>query len=605
MLTPHLLSNNGCRTYATIFESTEQPSLNGLGERALYIRSYSIPSAPARAVSYTEMDSLADALDDRPYAFVLRAIGKVAQREGIEAYAVGGLVRDTLLGRSTTDLDFVTVGPGTGIELAEAVAAILGGQTAHVYPNFGTAAIRIPPEEWVPDDANADAADPLVLEFVAARKESYRASSRKPIVEEGTLEDDQYRRDFTINAMAVHLTPDRFGEIIDPFDGRRDLEREIVDTPLDPHETFADDPLRMIRAARFATQLRFRIDPDAFQAMRDTAHRVDILSQERITDELQNVVVANVPSIGFKILESTNLLERILPELSNLKGVEERNGISHKDNFYHTLQVLDNVAERTAHRDPEQTRWLRWAALFHDIAKPHTKRFDPKHGWTFHGHEDKGARMLPDLFRRLKLPLDDRLDYVQKLVRLHHRPIALVDENVTDSAVRRLLFEAGDDIDDLMTLVRSDVTSGNPHRRRRYLRAFDRVENKMIAVEEKDRLRNFEPPVDGYEIMETLGIDEGVAVGVAKEWITEAILEGDIPNEHDAAYQYLLDNKDEALRRGTLFRHMVRRTSGPEKRAMGAIKDAVFNDPLPDDNDAALAHLEHVKDQALAEDDAA
>ena len=552
--------------------------------------------------SYTNITSLADSLDARPYAFVLRAIGKVAAREGIEAYAVGGLVRDTLLGRPTTDLDFVTVGPGTGIELAEAVAHVLGGHTAHVYPNFGTAAIRIPPEEWLPSGADPSGADPLVLEFVAARKESYRKSSRKPIVEDGTLEDDQHRRDFTINAMAVHLTPDRFGDLIDPFDGRRDLEREIVDTPLDPHETFEDDPLRMIRAARFATQLEFRVAERAFQAMRDTAPRVDILSQERITDELQKIVGARTPSIGFKILESTTLLKRILPEISRLKGVERRNGISHKDNFYHTLQVLDNVAERTAARDPDATRWLRWAALFHDVAKPLTKRFHPKDGWTFHGHEDKGERMLPKIFRRLKLPLDERLDYVRKLVRLHHRPIALVDEDVTDSAVRRLLFDAGDDIDDLMTLVRSDVTSGNPHRRRRYLKAFDRVEEKMAEVEEKDRLRNFEPPVDGYEIMDTLGIDEGVAVGIAKEWITEAILDGTIPNEHDAAYQYLLDNKDEALRRGDLFDAMIRRTSGPEKRAMGAIKEAVFNDPLPDDDDSALAHLENVKNRALAPD---
>ena len=555
---------------------------------------------------YTDIDSLAHRLDTRLYAYVLRTIGKVAQRDDIEAYAVGGLVRDVLLGRPTTDLDFVTVGPGTGIELAEAVAAVLGGHTAHVYPNFGTAAIRIPPEEWMPDDADpadTDTAEPLVLEFVAARKESYRRDSRKPIVEDGTLEDDQYRRDFTINAMAVHLTPDRFGEVIDPFDGRRDLERAIIDTPLDPHETFEDDPLRMIRAARFATQLEFRIAERAFEAMGDTAHRVDILSQERITDELHKIIVADTPSIGFKILESTNILERILPEISRLKGVERRNGIGHKDNFYHTLQVLDNVAERTADRDPDAMRWLRWAALFHDVAKPLTKRFHPEDGWTFHGHEDKGERMLPKIFRRLKLPLDDRLDYVRTLVRLHHRPIALVDENVTDSAVRRLLFDAGDDVDDLMTLVRSDVTSSNPHRRRRYLKGFDRVEEKMEIVEEKDRLRNFEPPVDGYEIMETLGISEGVAVGIAKEWITEAILDGSIPNEHDAAYQYLLNNKDEALRRGDLFNAMIRRTSGPEKRAMGAIKEAVFNDPLPNDDDAALAHLEHVKEQTLASDD--
>jgi poly(A) polymerase len=551
--------------------------------------------------SYTDIDSIAEALDARPYGPILRDIGRIAAREDIDAYAVGGLIRDVLLERETTDLDFVTVGPGTGIELAEAVADAMGGQTAHVYPNFGTAAIRVPPAEWAP---HPDAADPLVLEFVAARKESYRADSRKPIVEDGTLEDDQHRRDFTINAMAVPLVPDRFGVLLDPFDGRRDLERRTVDTPLDPHETFEDDPLRMIRAARFATQLAFRVSDRVFHAMRDKAHRVDILSQERITDELQKIIVTDEPSIGFKILEATGVLEHILPQLQALKGVDEVDGRTHKDNFYHTLQVLDNLAERTQDRDPEDTRWLRWAALFHDIAKPQTKHYSPHDGWTFHGHEDKGARMIPDLFRALRLPTDQRLDYVQKMVRLHHRPIALVDEDVTDSAVRRLLYEAGDDIDDLMTLVRSDVTSGNPHRRRRYLRAFDRVEQKMREVEEKDRLRNFEPPVDGYEIMDTLGIDEGVAVGIAKTWIREAILDGEIPNEHDAAFDYLMQIKDEALRRGELFETMLRRMEGPERRATGAVKDAVFNDDLPADRDDALQHLDAVKRRTLAEAEA-
>jgi poly(A) polymerase len=555
--------------------------------------------------SYTDIDSLEARLDDRPFASVLRTVGRVAEREGIEAYAVGGMVRDVLLERETTDLDFVTVGPDTGIELAEAVADALGGHTAHVYPNFGTAAIRLP-APWA-EEIDAGAA-PLVLEFVAARKESYRSDSRKPIVEDGTLEDDQYRRDFTVNAMAVHLTPGRFGALIDPFDGRRDLDRETIDTPLEPEETFEDDPLRMIRAARFATQLEFRVSDRVFEAMGAKAHRVGILSQERITDELQKIVVADTPSIGFKILEATGVLEHILPDLQALKGVEEVDGRRHKDNFYHTLQVLDNLAERTADRDPDDTRWLRWAALFHDIAKPDTKRYDPEDGWTFHGHEDKSARRVPDLFRALRLPTDGRMAYVQKLIRLHHRPIALVDEDVTDSAVRRLLYEAGDDVDDLMTLVRSDVTSGNPHRRRRYLNAFDRVEEKMVEVEKKDRLRNFEPPVDGYEIMETLGIDEGPAVGVAKEWIREAILDGDIPNEHDAAFDYLMQIKDEALRRGALFETMLDRMEGPERRATGAVKDAVFNDDdLPQKQEAALAHLDRVKRQALrgdgAEDD--
>ena len=541
-------------------------------------------------------DTIADALADRPYASILRRIGTVAQREAIEAYAVGGLVRDVLLGRETTDLDFVTVGPDTGIKLANAVAEELGGYTAHVYPNFGTAAIRIPGANWA-DDENEDA---LVLEFVAARKESYRSDSRKPIVEDGTLEDDQHRRDFTINAMAVHLTPHRFGDIIDPFDGRSDLQRKTVDTPLDPEDTFEDDPLRMIRAARFATQLEFRVSDRVFEAMQTKAHRVDILSQERITTELQKIIAANQPSIGFKILEATGILKHIFPDLQKLKGVDSVNGRDHKDNFYHTLKVLDNVAERTADQDGEDTLWLRWVALLHDIAKPETKRFDPQNGWTFHGHEERSARNVPKIFRELRLPTDERMRYVEKLVRLHHRPIALVDDDVTDSAVRRLLFEAGDDVDDLMTFVRSDVTSRNPRRRRRYLRAFDDVEEKMAEVEEKDRLRNFEPPVDGYEIMDTLGIDEGVAVGIAKEWIREAILDGEIPNEHDPAFRYLMDIKDEALRRGELFEAMMKRMSGPERRATGTVKEAVFNDDLPEDEEAALSYLDGVIREELA-----
>ena len=550
--------------------------------------------------SYTNMDNLAERLREVPYTSILRTIGQVAEQEGIEAYAVGGMVRDVLLGRSTTDLDFVTVGPGTGIALAEAVGEELGGHTAHVYPTFGTAAIRIPAAEALPEGHPDDA---LVLEFVAARKESYRSHSRKPEVEAGTLEEDQYRRDFTVNAMAIHLTPGRFGDLIDPFDGRRDLERRTIDTPLDPEETFEDDPLRMIRAARFATQLEFRVSDRVFDAMGVKAARVEILSQERITEELHKILEADTPSIGFKILEASGVLAHFMPEIQRLKGIDEVNGRDHKDNFYHTLEVLDNVAERTADRPGEETRWLRWAALLHDIAKPETKRFDPEDGWTFHGHEDVGARMIPDLFRQWRLPTDERMDYVQKLVRLHLRPIALADEKVTDSAVRRLLYEAGDDIDDLMTLVRSDVTSGNPARRRRYLNAFDRVEEKMRIVEEKDRLRNFEPPVDGYEIMETLDIEEGVAVGIAKTWIREAILDGEIANEHDAAYDYLMTIKDEALRRGALFEAMQRRLEGPENRALGAIKEVVFEDPdLPNERDAALDYLEGVKQEVLSDE---
>lgn len=522
---------------------------------------------------------------------MLRRIGEVAAREGIEVYLVGGAVRDLLLDRETVDLDFVTIGEGTGIRLAEAVGDALGGQTVHVYPNFGTAAIRI-------SGPRADD-EPLILEFVGARKESYRADSRKPIVEEGTLEDDLRRRDFTVNAMAVHLNPDRFGELIDPFDGLSDLDERILRTPLNPEETFADDPLRMIRAARFAAELRFEIDDDTFDAMREQSHRVEILSQERITDELQRMICAPVPSEGFRILFATYILQRIFPELTELQGVEEVRGARHKDNFFHTLQVLDNLAAMTADRDCEETRWLRWAALLHDVGKPRTKRFSRSSGWTFHGHEDVGSRMIPGIFRRLKLPTDERMKYVEKLVALHHRPVALVDESVTDSAVRRLLFDAGEDIDDLMTLVRADITSKNVRRVRKYLSAFDRVEKKMAEVEEKDRLRQFQPPVDGHEIMESLGIGEGVAVGILKSAIREAILEGDIPNEHDAAFEYMMSMKDEAIRRGELFDQIVRELHGPERAAIGAIKEALFQDQIPDDHDAALRYLMRVKDKAL------
>ena len=478
--------------------------------------------------------NLTEQLETQPYAPVLRMVGVVARDEGIEAYAVGGVVRDLLLGRPTTDIDFVTVGPGTGIRLAEAMAAALGGPVAHVYPNFGTAAIRLP--------------EGLLLEFVAARRESYRADSRKPRVEDGTLEDDRLRRDFTVNAMALHLVPERFGELVDPGRaGQRDLERRLLRTPLDPHQTFEDDPLRMIRAARFAAQLGFRIHPTAFAAMQQQAPRVRILSQERITDELQKIMCVERPSIGYKLLFEAGLLPYFFPELVALKGVEAIDGHRHKDNFDHTLQVLDNLVELTAQRSCDETLWLRWATLLHDVGKPRTKRFTPGAGWSFHGHEERGARMVPRLFKRLRLPGDERMRYVQKLIRLHHRPVSLVDEHVTDSAVRRLLFDAGDDIDDLMTLVRADITSKNPRRVRRYLKGFDLVDRKMVEVEEKDRLRNFQPPVDGNEIMAVLGLPPGRAIGVLKEAVREAILEGRIPNEHDAAFEYLMAVKDDLL----------------------------------------------------------
>ena len=484
------------------------------------------------------VENLSDRIAQQPYASLLRRVGLVAAQENIEAYAVGGVVRDLLLGRATGDIDFVTIGAASGIRLAEAVAAELGGRTAHVYPNFGTAAVRIPGAQEEPA---------FVLEFVGARRESYRKNSRKPLVEEGTLRDDQLRRDFTINAMALHVAPNRFGDVIDPFDGRDDLERRLIRTPLDPLDTFEDDPLRIVRAARFAAQLDFEIDPATFAAMKDRAARVRILSQERITDEVQKIICAPAPSVGFRLLDACGALAHFFPELVDLKGVEAVDGHRHKDNFFHTLQVLDNLVALTNRCACEATRWLRWAALLHDIAKPQVKRFVEGTGWTFHGHEDRGARHIPRLFNRLKLPGDDRMRYVQKLIRLHHRPVALVDEEVTDSAVRRLLFDAGDDIDDLMTLVRADITSKNPRRVRRYLSAFDRVQEKMVEVEEKDRLRNFQPPVDGNEIMEVLRLEPGPAVGALKEAVREAILEGHIPNEHDAAFAYLMRIKDEVL----------------------------------------------------------
>ncbi len=480
-------------------------------------------------------------LESTPLGFLLRRIGEVADGAGVEAYAVGGVVRDLIIGRPTNDVDFVTVGAGTGIDLAQAVAADFGVKPVSVYPKFGTAAVRIPPDGTFFEG--------LLLEFVASRRESYRADSRKPIVEDGSLEDDQRRRDFTINAMAIHLNQPGFGALIDPFEGLSDLDRKMIRTPLEPEETFDDDPLRMVRAARFASQLQFEIDPRALDAMARHADRITIVSQERITDELEKIICSNRPSVGFKILESAGLLSLVFPELVDLKGVETVEGQKHKDNFYHTLEVLDNLVEMTPRRSCDETAWLRWAALLHDIGKPSTKRFSRGSGWTFHGHEEVGARMIGRLFRRLRLPTDDRMNYVRKMIRLHHRPVSLVDEHVTDSAVRRLLFDAGDEVDDLMTLVRADITSKNPRRVRRYLTAFDEVDRKMVEVEEKDRLRHFQPPVDGNEIMEVLGLPPSRVVGDLKEAIREAILDGRIPNEHDEAFEYLMEIKDDIIAR--------------------------------------------------------
>ncbi len=447
---------------------------------------------------------------------IFKTIGEVADRLQLQTYVVGGFVRDLILNRKTTDVDFVCV--GSGIQLADAVAKALGTDVpVHVYKNFGTAHIPY-------HDFN--------LEFVGARKESYRSDSRKPIVEDGTLEDDQLRRDFTINALAISLNASSFGELIDPFDGVGDMKRKIIRTPVDPVVTFSDDPLRMMRAARFASQLTYDIDPDTYEAMISQADRIKIVSQERITDELNKIILSPVPSYGFKLLFHCGLLKIFFPELVLLHGVEYVGNRAHKDNFFHTLQVLDNVAKVS------DDLWLRWAAILHDIAKPQTKRYDKEHGWTFHGHEDRGARMVPGIFRRMKLPMNEKMTKVQNLVRLHLRPIPLAKE-VTDSAIRRLLFDAGDDIDDLMKLCRADITSKNMLKVDRFLKNFDLVEKKMAEVEEKDQVRNFQPPVTGDEIIRIFKLTPGPVVGEIKDRIKEAILEGEIRNDREEALAFM------------------------------------------------------------------
>jgi tRNA nucleotidyltransferase/poly(A) polymerase len=456
--------------------------------------------------------NLASSLDNR----VFKQIGIVADHLGLETYVVGGYVRDLLLKRPSKDIDFVCV--GSGIELAQKVAVALGPTVrVTVFKSFGTAQI-------VYDD--------LELEFVGARKESYRNDSRKPIVENGTLEDDQKRRDFTLNALAISLNKETYGELIDPFGGQADMKKKIIRTPLDPKITFSDDPLRMMRAIRFASQLNYDIEPDSFQAIIDQAGRIKIVSQERITDELNKIILSPIPSYGFKLLFHSGLLQQFFPELVALHGVEYVGNKAHKDNFFHTLQVLDNVSKVS------DDLWLRWAAILHDIAKPATKRFDKIHGWTFHGHEDRGARMTPGIFKRLKLPLNDRMEFVQKLVRLHLRPIPLSKE-VTDSAIRRLLFDAGDDIDALMKLCRADITSKNYDKVSRFLKNFDLVEQKIAEVEAKDHIRNFQPPVSGDEIMKIYNIPPGRVIGEIKERIKEAILEGEIKNDKEEAMNLL------------------------------------------------------------------
>ncbi|GAB4047711.1 CCA tRNA nucleotidyltransferase [Spirosoma litoris] len=462
---------------------------------------------------------------------IFDTIAREADKLGLQAYVIGGFVRDLILGRPSKDIDVVCI--GSGIELAEAVGKALRTNVS-VFPSFGTAMLRAGQNE-----------DDWEVEFVGARKESYRSESRKPIVEDGTLEDDQNRRDFTINAMGISLSTTNFGDLLDPFDGLKDIKRKLIRTPLAPDITFSDDPLRMMRAIRFASQLGFDIEPDTFDAIIRMSERIDILSRERVTDELNKIILSPTPSYGFKLLYHAGLLERIFPELIALKGVETIEGKGHKDNFYHTLQVLDNMANRakSIHETiaPENELWLRWAALLHDIAKPATKRFDAKVGWTFHGHEDMGARWVPGIFRTMKLPLNEHMRFVQKLVRLHLRPIALTKEQITDSALRRLLFDAGDDLEGLMALCRADITSKNYERVQKHLRNFDRVERKLHDLEERDKVRNFQPVITGELIMETFGLPPSKEVGELKTVLREAILDGLVPNSLETAYPFLLE----------------------------------------------------------------
>ncbi|MFH1159670.1 MAG: HD domain-containing protein [bacterium] len=450
---------------------------------------------------------------------LFHVLSQVASSQGTPAYVIGGFVRDMLLHRDNKqDIDIVVL--GNGIDFAHEVAAKLGKEIeVKFFKNFGTAMFWY--QGWK-------------IEFVGARKESYRLDSRKPIVEDGTLEDDQRRRDFTINAMALDLDSNHYGEFLDPFHGLQDIKDRVIRTPLDPDITFSDDPLRMMRAIRFSAQLDFTIDPGCYSSIHRNAERISIVSAERITDELNLIILSPKPSVGFIMLEETGLLRLIFPEMSELKGTAIIDGKGHKDNFFHTLAVLDTVATGS------DDLWLRWAAILHDIAKPVTKKFVPGTGWTFHAHDFKGAKMVPQIFRKLRLPMNEKMKYVGKLVFLHLRPIVLAEDIVTDSAVRRLLFEAGDDIDDLMMLCEADITSKNPNKVKRFLENFGIVRQKLEEIDEKDRLRNWQPPVSGELIMETFGIPPSKTVGIIKNAITEAILEGEIPNEYAAAYGFML-----------------------------------------------------------------